>query len=268
MSITSIKRQNHRAHPCKSERKNELLNILLTSNADSSILVVTANDPSLIQNSISSDNVVIISDTALAEKPELLVDLLISYDLPLAAEDYITRLSHTKTHALILLDESEQKDLYPIETLVGRTVIQEVIIGFEPDKIVKEAEKTFKPREFKRDDKPRQKNYDQKREYKSSGDDKRKEYKPRNADDAKREYKPRNADDAKKEYKPKSYDSKEKSRYVGKDENGKAMFSGKTRERNHGYDGKPKSTEPARIPKKINIKSMKPKKESSESKEA
>lgn len=266
MSIQTIKRQNHRAHPCKSDRKNELLNILLSSNADSKILVITAHDSELIKTNISSENITILSDKDLLDNNELIVDLLISYDLPSDASEYVERLSHTKTHALILLDESEQKDLYPIETLIGRSVVQEVIIGFEPDKIVKEEEeRTFKQRDFKQGDKPRQNGYssDKKRDYKSSSDSSRKEYKPRSDDDKKRDYKPKSFDS---QSKSSSWGdkNKEKSRYIGKDENGKAMFSGKTRERNHSYDGTPKESVPKRIPKKINIKSIKPKKESEE----
>jgi hypothetical protein len=62
---------------------------------------------------------------------------------------------------------------------------------------------------------------------------------------------------------------KEESKYLGKDENGKAIFSGKTRDRNHRYDGTPKSEsekreEAAKKPKKrnksITVSSLKPKK--------
>ncbi len=56
------------------------------------------------------------------------------------------------------------------------------------------------------------------------------------------------------------------SKYLGKDENGKAIFSAKSGERNHRYDGTPKSdrekvSSKRRKGKKISIKAMKPKKE-------
>ncbi len=59
---------------------------------------------------------------------------------------------------------------------------------------------------------------------------------------------------------------KNSSKYLGKDANGKAMFSGKSGERNHRYDGTPKSdsekiSSKRRKGKKISIKAIKPKKE-------
>ncbi len=56
------------------------------------------------------------------------------------------------------------------------------------------------------------------------------------------------------------------SKYLGKDKNGKAIFSAKSGERNHRYDGTPKSenekvSSKRRKGKKISIKAIKPKKE-------
>lgn len=59
---------------------------------------------------------------------------------------------------------------------------------------------------------------------------------------------------------------KEESKYLGKDDNGKAIFSGKTRDRNHRYDGTPRSEtekretyKPKKKGKSITVKSLKPK---------
>lgn len=58
---------------------------------------------------------------------------------------------------------------------------------------------------------------------------------------------------------------KEESKYVGNDENGKAIFSGKTNDRNHRYDGTPRSDtekretyKPKKRGKSITVKSLKP----------
>ena len=133
--MSSIKRHKHRIHPCTSERKAELLKYLLTSNDTSSILVVTSQNPEDIQKLIDDKDIIVTDDIGLADFPELSRDLLISYDLPAKAEDYLTRISHAKTHALILLDSKDQTYLYPIETLLGRTLMQEVIKGFEIEEI-------------------------------------------------------------------------------------------------------------------------------------
>lgn len=231
-STVSVKRHNHRVHPCEPERKAELLEFLITRNAGLSILIVTANDPEILQASVKDEHVVVMSDTALTDAPELRCDLLISYDLPEKAIVYMARLARTKTYALILLDPKEQKQLYPIETLLGRNIMQEVLGGFEPrsdtplvkeDRKVKERQpkQKYKPsREDKRDDRK----YDEK----TTREDKRPPHKSVS--------KEKTASDKRSKQK------REPSRYIGKDENGKPIFSGKTGERNHRYDGTPKES--------------------------
>jgi hypothetical protein len=140
-ATVSVKRQNHRVHPCPTLRKPELLTLLLERNSESAILIVTANDPEPIQKAVSGENVTVISDGALADAPDLQCDLLISYDLPDTAAVYMARLSHAKTHALILLDPKEQERLYPIETRLGRSLMQETISGFEPEPAASHQEK-------------------------------------------------------------------------------------------------------------------------------
>jgi len=224
-----IKRHYHRVHPCESDRKLEILKYLLTQNTQKSILIVTEDDLEELKDIDTDENVTLLSDISLSERAELTCDILISYNLPSVAGVYLKRLSHVKTHAIILLDIKEQKRLYPIETLLGRTIMQESLKGFETD-IEKETqlkkEKTLKAKSEKKEDNPRSKKpYPKDRNKKDNNSDKW----------------------AKKDKKP--------SKYLGKDENGKSIFSGKTGDRNHRYDGTPKTTG-----RKINIKSLKEKK--------
>ncbi len=147
MSSTTIliKRKNHRVHPCKNDKKEELLNLLIGRNPELSILIVTQNDPEAIQNVQKTDNITIMSDAALADSKELQCDILISIDLPDTAAAYMQRLSHAKKEALILIDAQEQKKLYPIETAMGRTIQEEIISGFETDELLAlQREKEYK----------------------------------------------------------------------------------------------------------------------------
>ena len=264
MSTTAplIKRHNHRVHPCENSRKNELLKVLIAKNSNQSIIVVTANDPQEIKNIIDDEKIIVVSDTELADSKELKCDLLISYDLPEKAIIYMGRLAHSNTFALILLEKEEEKLLYPIETLLGRTIMQEIVEGFEVVSAEVKKEFTKPKRDFEKSDRPKR-NFDKtdrpKRNFDSSDKPKRDFDK---SEKSKRDYKDndRNSKDEKKSYKSNSWDKKtsEPSKYIGKDENGKAMFSGKTRERNHRHDGKPKDqSQTTKAPRKINIKPKK-----------
>lgn len=146
-----VKRQNHRVHLCSPERKDELLELLLERNAELSILVVTTNEAETIRSAVGSENVTVLSDEELLEC-ELKFDLLISYDLPQSPRLYAERLVHAKTHALVLLDPNEQKLLYPIETLLGRTLMKEPISGFDPAPVkIQTRSKLFNANAPKRD---------------------------------------------------------------------------------------------------------------------
>jgi len=61
----------------------------------------------------------------------------------------------------------------------------------------------------------------------------------------------------------KKWDKKKKSpnKFLGKDKDGKAIFSGKSGERNHRYDGTPRDKWDAPKGRTINIKARKPKEE-------
>ncbi len=229
----TIKRHNHRIHPCEHKRKNELLNILITRNSGKNILIVTANGPLVLEDFPAVENVFIRSDSELTDAAELRCDLLISYDLPADATDYMARLARTDTHAVILLDKDEQTQLYPIEMLLGRTIMQEVITGFEPlsdtpDTTRGNSRDSRREQRPRRDERPRRddKHTDKKPYDKSKSDDRRPARKPYASDAKKTDSRVKKSSGA--------------SRYIGKDENGKPMFSGKSGERNHSHDGKPK----------------------------
>jgi superfamily II DNA/RNA helicase len=129
--MSSIKRHYHRIHPCTSQRKAELLKHLLEINETSSILIVTAYKTEDIESLVDNRDIIVTDDASLADFPDLMRELVISYDLPLNAQDYAKRILHAETRALILLDENDQSNLYEVETLLGRTLMQEVISGFE-----------------------------------------------------------------------------------------------------------------------------------------
>lgn len=281
----TIKHNKHRIHPCPNEKKLALLNMLLSQNSGLSIVVALSDNSLLTKEAITDANVSVLSDEELAGVPELKCELIISYDLPQSAELYISRLSKTTDSAIVLLDISEQNNLYPIETLLGRVIRQEVVTGFEyPEqpKMKIAPKPSLKPKsdakraERKPFDKPKydKKPFDkQKSERPKREDDgsERKSYEKPKRDGEKSERKPFDKpkyDKPKKEgetserkpfEKPK-YDKKP-NKFLGKDESGKAKFSGKSGERNHRYDGKPKESveAPKNVGRKISIKALKPK---------
>lgn len=252
-----IKRHNHRIHPCEHKLKNKLLNILITQNSGKSILIVTANGPLILEDFPAVENVYIRSDSELADAAELRCDLLISYDLPADATVYMARLARTDSHAVILLDRDEQTQLYPIERLLERSIRQEIITGFEPLTDTVET-KRENDRDFKREKRPQREERPH-RDDRPRKDDKRTAKKPydnNKRDDRrtdKRPYDNDKRDDRRPAHKPYGSDAKKPesrvkkssgaSRYIGKDENGKPMFSGKSGERNHSYNGKPKENQ-------------------------
>jgi hypothetical protein len=270
MSSTSItiKPNNHRVHPCPNDKKLSLVNKLISENPNDKIMVVTSTDAKSVEefllneNSQALENVQVLDDKILIKSENLNCDLLISLDVPAKAAIYIARLSHATSRALLLLNESEQKLLYPIETLLGRVIKQDIISGFEYEAKEKPKAKTDarpaqKPMSKKDIKEEAKKRYDEKtgepkpkREYKS---DDKKDFKKDFKRDDKKDFKKSDSSDkwAKKK--------KEPNKYLGKDENGKAIFSGKSGERNHRHDGTPKDKydAPKKVGRKINIKSLK-----------
>ena len=258
----TLKRHNHRVHPCKDEKKESLLQLLLIQNTDKKIIVATSTPSQL---STEQKNVSILSDEELIASPDAKCDMLISYDLPSKAIKYMARIAHTTTYALILVNPSEEKLLHPIETLIGRTLMQELIEGFSEVVIAKTAQPTkkdFDPREERKrkflDDgekpkKPREdkKSYADKKPY---ADKDKKPYTDKDkkpwGDKPKKSY----SDDSKGDKKPWPKKERQESKFLGKDENGKAIFSGKSGDRNHHFDGTSKTKQPKLTGKTISIK--------------
>jgi hypothetical protein len=198
---SEIQRKNHRIHPCNTERKNELLNFLIGHHPEKKILIATAKSPESIKIT-SSNNITIVADDEMKGSEKNQYDILISYDLPEKAILYMTRFAHAREMALVLLGAEDQKNLYGIETLLGRTIIQEAIAGFEPSFGIAIDNQ-------------------QKAEAKARRD-------------------ARNEEEALKKEKWAKKD-KEKPRFLGKDDNGKPIFEKKTRDRNHYIDGTPRN---------------------------
>lgn len=303
-----VKHNKHRVHPCPNDKKLSLINLLITQNSNLKIVVVTANSLDILKEAVVGANVIVTDDKGLLEADKLTCELLISYDLPSTVVSYMDRLAKATQTALILLDSEEQKDLYPIETLLGRAIKQEIVQGFEYEakQEMKKEQKPFdKPKrdndnsERKSYDKP---NFDKPKYDKPKRDGKKSERKPfdkpkydkpkRDGESSERKPyekpkydKPRSdaASSERKPYdKPKfdkpKYDKpnregeksdkfsktdKKPNKFLGKDENGKAIFSGKSGERNHRHDGGKKEpyAAPAKVGRKISIESRKPKKE-------
>lgn len=130
--MASIKRHNHRIHPCDADQKHALLEHLVTEHAGKTLLIVTAENAESLASAFSQEDITVCSDNDLEKLPKQDYDLLISYDLPDDANVYMTRLSYVKTHARILLDEQNRQKLYAIERLLGRSLLQEPLEGFKP----------------------------------------------------------------------------------------------------------------------------------------
>lgn len=205
----ALKRKQHRLLLCTDANKKDLLAKLIHENEGRRIAVVASDDT---DNLYIPENVTLLMDDALSEET---YDLLISYDLPADPAHYFARLALAGNEALALMGETDQKNLLAIELLLGRTISQERLEEYAP-----ELPPQPKP-------KPRAKRAPEKSERKP------------------REQRPEKAP-FKKEAKPAAKRKPKESgvsRYIGTDENGKPMFSGKTGERNHRYDGKPHTEE-------------------------
>jgi len=199
-----IKRHNHRVHPCDRTQKLDLLKYLITLHSDKEILVIATQDISTLDEQIDADNVSFVHDAVLLESPKVKCDMIISLDLAATPENYAKRLNQTNSLALLLADEKDQQSLYKVETFLKRTLTKEIIDAFEP-----QAHKA--DREASADLKERQ------------------------------EYNRKNQEERDEKRKKAWAKQKKESKYLGKDEDGKPIFSGKSGERNHRFDGTPRS---------------------------
>lgn len=204
----ALKRRNHRLLLCDQTKKPALLAQLIATHQDLRIAVVTAGDAAALS---LPGGVAVLTDAALPKENEASFDLVISYDLPAEPQRYLERLALCDDLALTLLGEDDRERLLAVEMLLGRAISQERPDGFAP----------AVPEQPKHAPKRRQK----------PGAPQRNDAAPKKAPFNKEAKPPR---------KPKASGV---SRYLGTDENGKPIFSGKTGERNHRKDGKPHTEE-------------------------
>jgi len=254
----SIKANNHRIHPCPNEKKLSLVQELVSKNSNKDIIVVTSGDTKDIKETLQDNpKVTILDDRTLFNDTDLKCELLISFDLPQKAVIYMSRLSHTTSHAVLLLDKSEQNLLYPIETLLGRAIKQEPVSGFEYEVVQKTQTNERAPK--KPLSKDQIKEVAKKRYEDSTKNTEKKSY---DKSDKKPYDKKKSFDKAKDDKWAKN--KKEQNKFLGKDENGKAIFSGKSGDRNHRYDGTPrdKYDAPKKKGRTIPIKALKKKEDS------
>ncbi len=258
VNTITIKPNNHRVYPCSNDKKIQLLNKIISENEKSDILVVCSTDIASIKEGIENKDIKILEDKELIKLNDLRCEMLISFDIPIKSIVYMARVSKATESAVLFLNESEQKALYPIEMLLGRVIKQEIISGFEyPVKEVVEVVRKMSKEKIKEvakkryDEKtqdPEEKVYKPKRDY---GDEDKKSY---DKSGKKKDFK--KSDSSDKWTKKK----KEPNKFLGHDNNGKAKFSGKSGERNHRFDGSPKEKwdAPKKVGRKINIKARKP----------
>lgn len=245
----NIKPNNHRIHPCPVERKLALLSEITSRNSEMNIIIVSSSSNDMLKENIIADNVSVLSDKELYKNKDLTCDFLISYDLPDAAIIYMARVAKATQMAIILLDANEHKKLYPIETLLGRTIKQEIINGYEPAIVEKKEYDPTAPRKMTKEQikEVAKKRYDEK-----TGNVEKKSY-DRPKEGFKKDFKKSDKSETPDQWKKKK---KAPNKFLGKDKNGKALFSGKSGDRNHRYDGTPNEryNAPKKVGKTIKIK--------------
>ncbi|MBA1432404.1 MAG: hypothetical protein FAF04_02140 [Epsilonproteobacteria bacterium] len=136
----SIKPNNHRIYQCQAEKKIALLNKLIEESSEKDIIVVCSREPQKIQEGLENKDICVMEDKDFVQNKELQCAFLISFDMPIKDIVYIARVAKATQKAVMLLDESEQKELHAIETLLGRAIKQEVVESFGYE--VKEEPKT------------------------------------------------------------------------------------------------------------------------------
>jgi len=246
----TIKASNQRIYQCPNDQKVALINNVIAENKKLDIVVVCSSDVAALRESLDSKDVRVVEDRELVKDKELKCEFLIGYDMPIKAIVYMARVSRASQKAVMILNESEQKLLHSIETLLGRAIKQEAIEGF----MYKVAAK---------------KEYDPKKRKALTKDQiteiARKRHEEATVEKPKHEYSDKPKGDFKKGDKDERWEKKKKApnKFLGKDESGKAIFSGKSGDRNHRHDGTPKAKfdAPKAGGKRISIKARKPKEE-------
>jgi len=238
----TIKAGNHRIYQCPNAKKIALINKIVEENTKLDIVVVCSSDVVALRDSLDSKDIRVVEDKELVKDKELQCEFLISYDMPIKAIVYMARVSRASQKAVMLLNESEQKLLHSVETLLGRAIKQESLEGFR-------YEVAAKPHKDENRKKPLTKE--------QITEIAKKRHEDATVEKPKREFdKDAKAKDDRWEKKKKA-----PNKFLGKDENGKAIFSGKSGDRNHRHDGTPrnKSAAPKAGGKRISIKARKPK---------
>jgi len=133
----TIKPNNHRIYQCPTEKKTALLNKIIQENAGEDIIVVCSRDAQKIKEGLDNQDIRVLEDKDFVQNKELQCAFLISYDMPIKDIVYMARVAKATQKAVMLLDESEQKELHAIESLLGRAVKQESIEGFAYDVVEK-----------------------------------------------------------------------------------------------------------------------------------
>ena len=252
----TIKPNNHRVYQCPFEKKTELLNLLIEENAGKSIVVVTAKDAKIIEEGLENKDIQVIEDKELIKDKELRAQIIIGFEMPIKNIVYMARAAKATQNSFMLLDASEQKDLHFIEMLLGRAIKQESVEGFNYP-VVEQDEKP-KAKKLSKDEikEVAKKRYEKSTNTQDAAFEKKKSF-----DKPKKEFKKDFKKDAKSKDDKWAKKKKAPNKFLGKDENGKAIFSGKSGERNHRYDGTPRDKwdAPKVTGKKINIKARKKK---------
>ena len=211
LSSITIKRNHHWLYHSEPSRKQEMLTQLISQYADKSILIVVSHKENFSLE--VAENITVKTDDEIIDEDAQQFDLIIHADLPAEASQYIKRLSCAKELSLGLLLAKESQLLYQIETMLGRTILQKHLEGFEPVKTVEEeypkkSERTFNNRS-ERDQKPRPDKRRQRNHHKDGtvrSEEERAEYQVRRAQSGKKQ-KPYN--DKKPFDNKKKYDKKE-----------------------------------------------------------
>jgi len=139
----SIKRHNHKVHPCDLLRKQNLLKHLIELHENKKILVLSKANSTTTE--IKDKNLTLSNDAELCNLEEGSFDILISFDLPSDADTYMKRLAYTNTLALILVTDAEESKLYPIETLLGKNLPREMVKGYEVLRSLKKKNPPHRP---------------------------------------------------------------------------------------------------------------------------
>jgi superfamily II DNA/RNA helicase len=131
MSTITIKRHNHLLYHSMPDRHNEMLIRLLSDHHGKNIIIAVSTTSDAIPSELP-ENVRVVDDETVMAADDLACEVMIHLDLPQKALHYIKRLSCVKEMSLGLLLPEQTGLLYPIETLLGRNIMQKHLEGFEP----------------------------------------------------------------------------------------------------------------------------------------